>query len=264
MSDLMKFRTAYIKAIAESWRDAKFLANLKKDPIKQLNNAFGYVFPWDVELVIESVSAKDSLWSPENAGGWVGRNAVISIWLPPAPKEVEDYARAWAAYYDEFPSYLGSVGNESPQYSSGPVIKQSYPLGMGKESDFLEFSAVIMRLIAMAWKDQQIQNELKAVADTNKGVTILNKWLGFNMPWNMDVRFKLSGWDDKTSSAEEKKCRWNSAQKEWPKPRPNSCRNGLHFYIPNKPEKSGKDTSIEAIALSAYNVTGDQYPFTCP
>ncbi len=60
----------------------------------------------------------------------------------------------------------------------------------------------------------------------------------------------------------------NSIEKEWPKPlkgkRPNSCRNSLQFYIPSRPIQADTDKSIEAIALSAYNLTGDQYPFTCP
>lgn len=258
---MMQFRTTYLRAIAEAWRDKSgaYLKALQKDPIGVLQSIDGYVFPWDVVLEIESVSSKESLWSPENAGGWVGRNALISIWLPPPPESEDDWGRAWSAYYDEFPSFLGSGNSGYPAKGSQPV-KESYPLGMGNWKDFLEFTAVIMRLIAVSWRDPQVRQELKQVDGKPTGVTILNKWLGYNMTWNMDVRFNLSGWDPK-SPKKELECRWNGEC--WPKPRPNSCRNGLHFYIPNRPQENGKPT-IQAIALSAYNVTGDQYPFTCP
>lgn len=254
---MMGFRTVYLKAIARSWRDANFLKNLTKNPTECLQKTFNYNLPWDIDLKIEKVSPKESIWDPVNTGGWIGKNAVISIWLPPAPDDTKEYAQAWAAYYDKYPSFLGSktssslsTGTDSP--SSEKKYGAPYPLGMGKWSDFLEFTAVIMRLIALAWKDKQVQIELKNIQGTNKGVTILNKWLGYNMTWNMDVEFKLTGWDNNDY-------RWDSEKMEWPVPRP--CRNGLSFYIPNKP---GNESSIEAIALSAYNVTGDQYPFTCP
>jgi len=264
---MMEFRTTYLRAIAEAWRDKSgaYLKALQKDPIKQLQTIDGYVFPWDVVLEIESVSSKESLWSPENAGGWVGRNALISIWLPPPPDDQEDWGRAWAAYYDEFPSFLGtrkavSESTKSGKAQSGP-LRESYPLGMGNWKDFLEFTAVIMRLIAVAWRDPQVRQELKQVDGKPNGVTILNKWLGYNMTWNMDVEFKLSGWDS-NSPKKDKDCRWNGEC--WPTPRPNSCRNGLRFYIPNRPAEPASPPTIQAIALSAYNVTGDQYPFTCP
>lgn len=267
-SDLMKFRTTYLKAIAESWRDTSgaFLKKLQQDPIGILQSLGEYEFPWDIHIDIRSVAPEDSMWSPEIAGGWVGKNAVICLWLPPPPEKEDEYGRAWAAYYDEFPSYLGSVQN-SPRQANPDSYGHSYAPGMGKASDFLEFSAIVMRLIALVWKNKQVLQEIQAIENTNKGVSIINKWLGFNMPWNMDVSFKLSGWSS-SSSEEEKSCRWDSAKKEWPKPlkgkRPNSCRNSLQFYIPSRPIQADTDKSIEAIALSAYNLTGDQYPFTCP
>lgn len=261
---MMKFRTAYLKAIARSWNDPEYLERLHANPIAELNAQMGVsVFPWDVVLEIQSVDADESLWDPVNAGGWVGRNAVISIWLPPPPAETGEWARAWAAYYNEFPSFLGTLP-KGTEASSGPVVRQSYPVGMGHWNDFLEFTAAIMRLVAMAWKDPQVLSELRSIEGLPQGVKVLNKWLGYLMAWNMDVEFKLSGWFTE-SPPEEKACRWNG--ESWPIPggaRPDSCRNGLKFYIPNKPNPQSQDRSIEAIALSAYNVTGDQYPFTCP
>lgn len=257
---MMKFRTVYLQAIAKAWNDKKFLDQLKKDPIGILERTFGFQFPWDVNLEIESVPATESLWDPVNAGGWVGRNAVISLWIPPPPKKEEDWAKAWAAYYDRFPSFLGSRSS-IPAKDDGPVLRESYPLGMGNWKDFLEFGAVIMRLIAMSWRDPQVKKELFEVEGTTQGVKVLNKWLGYNMTWNMDVKFLMSGWKDNSPGA-ELACRWDGDQWPQPTPRTAACRNGLHFYIPRCPEPS--KPSIQAVALSAYNVTGDQYPFTCP
>ncbi|WP_028581888.1 BMA_0021/BMA_0022 family TOMM bacteriocin [Desulfogranum japonicum] len=285
-SAMMKFRTIYLQAIARSWRDAHFLEQLKLAPIRTLENYYGLQFQWDIDLKITTVSEKESIWDPVKAGGWVGRNPLISIWLPPPPGNPDHNGKAWAAYYDEFPTFLGDLQPRvfksedlNKDITKKQPVGEAYQLGMGQWKDFLEFGGVIMRLIAMAWADErkegeegkyrnQIVEELVEVQDTNKGATILNKWLGYAMPWNMDVQFKLSGWFG-NSKNDEKQCCWDDIKGQWPGSekmqskikRPPSCRNSLNFYIPNKP---GKDPSIDAIALSAYNVTGDQYPFTCP
>ncbi len=285
-SAMMKFRTIYLQAIARSWRDPKFLELLKMDPIGTLSKEYSLQFQWDIDLKITTVSNKESIWDPVKSGGWVGKNPLISLWVPPPPNNSKQFGKAWAAYYDEFPTFLGDLQPRTPKPDGNQVGKreghpvgEAYQLGMGQWKDFLEFGGVIMRLIAMAWADErkdgedqkyrnQIVEELVEVQDTNEGATILNKWLGYTMPWNMDVQFKLSGWF-KGSKDAEKSCRWDDTKGQWPGSekkdsvikRPPSCRNSLNFYIPNMPSP---DASIDAIALSAYNVTGDQYPFTCP
>lgn len=265
---MMKFRTTYLRAIARAWNDQAFLEDLERDPAGVLKKSFSYDLPWDVELEITSVDASESLWDPANAGGWVGRNAVISLWIPPPPNDDKEWSKAWAAYYDEFPCFLGSINKPKmdQQYSDpAPSLGESYPLGMGNWKDFLEFTAVVMRLIAVAWRDRQVEAELMKIDGKPVGVTILNKWMGFNMPWNMDVTFNMSGWDD-NSPNHVLECRWKDGH--WPRlvqnRRPRQCRNALKFYIPNCPAAMNAEPSIQAVALSAYNVTGDQYPFTCP
>ena len=282
---MMKFRTAYLRAIQRAWRIDGYLESLIKDPETELNS-LGFYSPWNIDIEIGIPDkAHQSHWMPTEAAGWVGPNAVVSIWLPPPPP-VEDQGQAWACYYDMFPTFMGTERSnikqqESSNQSSPPEIGEALQLGMGQWQQFLEFGGVMMRLIAMAWTCDELRAEMGKALDPASdipiidGIPILQRWLGYNVPWNMDIKFKLTGWYDygldvrwhpdsdpneegwiiKTQGYEDAK--WPSS-KDWP----GSCRNSLHFYVPPVPDQD--DWSIDAIALSAYNVTGDQYPFTCP
>lgn len=255
--EMMKFRTVYLQAISKSWRDSSFLSKLTEAPVLTLKKEFGYTIPWNLYVEIKTAPPEASMWEPDLAGGWVGPNAVVSVWLPPAPSNPDEFGKAWAAFYNEFPSllvpkeenYYKEVLSEITTEEDGEqMVGQAYQLGMGQANSFLEFGGVTMRLIAMMWNDQRVREDLSAMS----GDRVLNKWLGYNIPWNMDIEFNLT---------DDPKFRWNEKKGKWPSPRPRKCQNGLRFYIPNAP---GDDPSIDAIALSAYNVTGDQYPFTCP
>ena len=282
---MMKFRTAYLQAISRSWRSEAYLAQFLADPEEKLQE-LGFENPWSVDISMDATQR--GTWTPVKAGGWIGPDALISVWLPPPPDDKKYYAEAWAKYYDEFPSFLGTAGedpSQTPSVSSEetPVVKAAYPLGMGQWSDFLEFGAVTMRFIAMAWGDAKLRKELdQAAVSVGKvkivedAIPLLHRWVGYNVPWNMRIQFKMQDWitpcdhqsgtcccfspgTDKSSPGF-----WRCPGREGnsDKRRPVSCSNEIKLYVPSKP--STDDGAIDAIALSAYNVTGDQYPFTCP
>lgn len=265
---MMKFRTAYLQAISRSWQSEDYLVQFLKDPEGTLR-ALGFDNPWEVDILMDA--SERGTWTPVKAGGWIGPDATIGVWLPPPPKDKKDYAEAWAKYYDEFPSLFGSRAEDAP-----------YPLGMGQWKEFLEFGAVTMRFIAMAWGDAELREELfdasvffEDVLIVENAVSLLHKWVGYNVPWNMVIQFKMQDWSVPCDPREKTCCCFvpsdGDTEGYWRRPgregnpnklRPACCSNELKLYVPSKP--STDDGAVDAIALSAYNVTGDQYPFTCP
>jgi ribosomally synthesized peptide (two-chain TOMM family) len=251
MDAMMNLRCAYLRAISKHWKDPSYINQLMKNPKGELSK-LGFIDSWSVDIVIEKKpSAK---WKPVTAAGWIGPDAVVTLWMPPNPGK-EDSAEAWAEYYTEFPTYLGM--------RTKPMVKEALQLGMGKWDDFLEFGGVVMRLIAMYWEDDDLKKKLDKEAEgkhrvIRDGTTILHEWLGYTVPWNARIELKLGNADEVDEYA------WDSTKKQWKhcwEKRAKSCTNTLTFHMPDAPPKN---EAIDAVALSAYNVTGDQYPFTCP
>jgi ribosomally synthesized peptide (two-chain TOMM family) len=262
---LMQFRTAYLQAIAKCWTIPEYEKELIDDPAKELKN-LGFENPWS--LRIEMDSSKRGKWYPHKAGGWIGPDVVASLWLPPAP-DWDQQAFALAKYYDEFPTFFGTKDYGEGAASSS--LTQPYPLGMGQPQSFVEFGGVMLRFIAMYWSDSALREELEQHAEPRRfrkeamkvvkdGILFLHKWVGYNVPWNMGIEFNLTYPGPDPSKDSPKAYRWNRDDQTWGRPRPEVCLNGLALYVPEKPPCPG----IEAVALSAYNATGDQYPFSCP
>lgn len=261
---LMGFRLSYLRAIALSWKEDP--AKPKEFPFKKrLLEAEDLLTSDDPEIaelfgslpkVQATISLRENLknpteWEPMEAAGWIGENDTFEIMLPALPsKNVQDQALALASYYNLFPTLLGNLVSNAPQRQSleaetsttksvTAVLAQDLGVDPGP---FLEFGGVTLRAIAVAWKSKQIMKELLHAGDD--ATPVLSRYLGYNNPWNFNIRFKH---DDRFT--------WNSEQMCWD----NVPKNKIELYYPQRPD----DERYHAIALTSYNNTGPAYPFTC-
>ena len=258
---LMAFRLAYLRAIAAYWRDEdEFKAKLKeveagnKTNHQKVLEAFcpGYNWVWNVDLCLEPDAGIE--WGVGGNAGWSGPPNEITIYLPLSPR-AEHTAEAFAAYYSRFPTFFGDGSPEPSRIvaaaGAGGVIGP-LPLGMGGLQQFLEFGAVVARAIALCWQeehadsDQPIRDAL--LEDGNIG---LMHYLGYGLPWNMKLYFKPAPADCSYEPGN------GSQVGRWQRLPPN----GLKLHLPDRPENL--EASSLAVALAAYNNTGDAYPLTC-
>lgn len=252
INPLMKLRLAYLRLIAESWRDD----DLKNDIIHgkdifTLLKDYGFHSPWKhLELVLVHDEHKKTEWHPSETSGWIGSDDTFIINIPKKPEDVEQHARALAAYYQLFPTLFGLSGEEKEEDHG---FSGALPLDLGVDSAvFLEFGALTLRAIALAWGNQTFLDELATPmgAQPKDAKPALGRWLGYNAPWNFDIHFII-----------DPQFRWKSDQKKKhsqghytgiPK-------NSIVLHYPVKPEKE----QFHAIALTSYNCTGPAYPFSC-
>jgi ribosomally synthesized peptide (two-chain TOMM family) len=139
----------------------------------------------------------------------------------------------------------------------------------GYGENFLIFGSIVMRAIALAWKNVKFREEL--FNDFEKDKTgVLSEYLGFNNPWNFQIIFKK--WIIIPILTDSMKNMQTGFY--WKK---GTARRGGHGTLgcwledkipfnliqlnyPNKP----RDKDSWPIALNTYNCTGPAYPFTCP
>lgn len=253
-SNLVDFRTTYLRAIAQAWVDPAFLRELTTPGggAKALSDHFGYCWPWgELTLTFRENGAE---WKPAETGGWYGglRDAIV-VKAPLSPARVKNlqpdyHTRAIAAYYQQRPTFLGpngpsdSSGPSGPSGAEGyvhPLNLQAYDPGLGSWDSFLQLGAATFRALALAWHDEVFRAEL-----CENGERALEGWLGYNSPWNFKIQFKDSSAD----------CVWHPAEEKW-----TLVANELMLWLPRPPADGG----IHPIALTAYNNTGEAYPFTC-
>ncbi len=256
MSDadsLMQFRITYLRAIARAWNDPAFLKELLECPnvFGILQQEFGFCYPWPyLELRLAIDQNFPSVWQPVQTAGWIGPNDKFVLYLPPAPPSEPQWTPALAAYYQLFPTLFGPsrrLATAAPPPQQGVALETSASGGDtifgsgGTLTDFLTFGAVMLRALALSWKDPQFQHALYA-----DGLNALNAWLGYNSPWNFTVDISM----DTTATWSPQSGRWS-----------NLSNNRIEMNFPNAPKEF--ETSVWPIALTAYNSTGPQYPFTC-
>ncbi|MBN3816778.1 hypothetical protein G3N57_09225 [Paraburkholderia sp. Se-20369] len=92
----LEYRAAIIQAIARAWHSPAFFGELEADPVKALRDQFGYHYPFRLDLKVQT---KSSTWTPSVNGDWTsGHKNKLTLVLPPAPKNAEQFAQALAAY----------------------------------------------------------------------------------------------------------------------------------------------------------------------
>lgn len=265
LDDMMAFRVAYLKAISESWRDDTFKQKmiaatadgggdnsgwqyLDRDITSPVLNDTNKVNNWDIDLHFLEDVLPGNGYHPELSGGWVGPRAVLTLNFPDPPTTDDQQAVALADYYFKLATPFGEI--ERHGTGGGGVSSGAGGNGMGHMSDALVLGGVIARSLALSWSSTEFKQQLVKTAGAD-ALPVLANWLGYKCPWNVEIRVAFYGtgaglpvWND------------NDGVKKWdPKPR-----NALQMYLPNKPAGSPP----YAIALAAYNQTGDQYPLTCP
>jgi ribosomally synthesized peptide (two-chain TOMM family) len=245
MSDIIGFRTAYLRLIAKAWNDAKLLASLPKLNSKQVQAELaklGHAWLWgglDIKLGING-----PVWSPVETGGWYGHGtSTITLRLPLNTEKIEDYsqnqARALTDYYGQRPTLFGLPTGAAAQAKGGASLMQAYSASLGDFNSFLDFGGVTVRAVALAWHNAKFK---KALVGKNS-LGALERWLGFHSTWEMKIEVE-----------EDKSARWTDGP-GWQ----SLSNNLLTLVLPTKP----KEDDIRAIAITAYNETGPQYPFTC-
>jgi ribosomally synthesized peptide (two-chain TOMM family) len=246
MDDLMRFRTAYLRSIARAWNDEAFFRAMTDRKAKGYDGWRFLPHPlphWHIELFFGLDTLPGNGFKPELTGSWVGPRAILKLRFPRAP-EVAEQSRALAAYYAELPSPFGHgrIHVEPWHASEGPPPLQdsdgSGGAGMGYWSDALVLGGSVARALALSWSNSTFAEQFFG----DRALEAMQNWLGYTLPWNMQLEAEQVTdvtWDG---------TKWS--------PRP---RNSLTLWVPNKPE-----TRYQALALAAYNQTGNAYPLTCP
>lgn len=302
--DLLDFRLAYLQFIARTWRDSDYFDNVIKryeivdshsdeattTPLLNLKNileddeAYNYRCPWLADVFLK-VDRDAVIWKPDDTGGWIGPDDAFHISIPVWDNEknkVDEGQKvsALAAYYAQFPTFLGSgrpdpnpnvetkKNKETSKEKSTDVFSSGYsPIRPSMNAgslgdDFLTFGSIVMRTIALAWKNKAFREELFSDSESssiNKS-EVLSKYFGYTNPWNFRLVFRkltiIKGSDREPGKNE---CVWvpgeNDSLGRWEGLPPNR----VQLYYPVKPRNEGE----MPIALNTYNCTGPAYPFTC-
>jgi ribosomally synthesized peptide (two-chain TOMM family) len=247
---LLGFRLAYLRAMAHSWRNKEFQKELLALPDIQpiLAKKFGLQSRWpglNIRLSLNPDKARQTQWMPDLTGGWIGRDGTFVITLPQAPKA--DAAQALAAYYQQFPVFMGPAIDCLADLSDG-----AWPTGLGipggGPESLLAFGGVVLRAVALAWKSDQFQSEL--TRDQVDATPVLSQWLGYNLPFNFELLF-----------VRNPAFTWDASSQKWNLLEPGGAqiKNSIVLNYPVPPA----DETMRPIALTAYNNTGSAYPFTC-
>jgi len=246
---LIEFRVAYLRAIAKAWREPSFAQDLlDTSKVTGCLKDLGFdTSTWPC-LNVEFVG-KGGIWNPSTTGGWfspgnAGEALTLRLPLEPSialPPDPQQWTEALAGFYQRYPTLFGTALDKPG--SEG----QAYPTELGDWQPFLEFGALIVRAIAIAWKDDAFARALSTDA-----ASALESWLGYRFPWNIPLKIEITG--SKTKWQPAKDAASNGFWENLPT-------NTLTLAIPNKPDDS--DAKVFPIALAAYNNTGPAYPFTC-
>lgn len=256
---LLDLRLAYLRAIAKSWQDSQYRdAMLAAPDIQPMLQQLGMKAYWPnlrFRIVNDKLPANQTHWDPVQTSGWIGRDDAFEIALPQAPSDPGQAAMALAAYYQSFPDVMGPLGTVSTSTgtSGDPVIEGALPTGLGipggGPDSLLAFGGLVLRAVALAWHDSAFRKQL--VETTPDASSVLSQWLGYNNPFNFQVRFIPTPqftWDAING-------RWNGVASD----SASRVTNVIVLNYPNPPA----DESIRPIALTSYNNTGPAYPFTC-
>ena len=170
--------------------------------------------------------------------------------------------------------------------------KDRYDLG-DDVNDFISFAAAIFNAVALAWQDQLMWNELTAykggleTESRARTISILNEWLGYNYPWELDLVIKADDtatyvpykpddenagkWIKTTPPELMLTLPWMSGVDIDPKIKsedPLEVRASKFTAATEKAAKTEVDVNLKnpglaIMGLALYNTNGPGYPFTC-
>ncbi|MCP3097294.1 BMA_0021/BMA_0022 family TOMM bacteriocin [Myxococcus sp. K15C18031901] len=235
-----QLRTAYLRAIAQAWREPSFEKELVAESLRPrgvldfLEEKYHFKFPFDVKLVINTTSRPQ--WMPIGSTGWYGFADGFELHLPEKPEDDANCASVLARYCEQFPSLLG----QGEDFVSAPP-------------DFAEVGVLTGRLLALTWRDKVFADQLFDAKDARG---LFQDAMDCILPWNFNLRFhRWSGPDSKGPNPMARLLRDPDTDVYW-KSFPRSV---ITLHLPLRP----LPVDVQAVALAAYNDTGGQYPFTC-
>lgn len=252
VDSMMQFRLSYLRLVAFAWESPANYAALTTaaDPYTFFT-MFGLPRPdWTIALELAAPTTKlaASRFDPANTGGWIGPKAELSIDFPAAPANPNDWAAAMTAYYARLPTPFGDPVPPAP--GSG-VSSGAGGHGMGHMSDAFVLGAVIIRALALSWSDAAFRSELfpNPPNPTRPINGALEDYFGYRLPWNMELLAKDDGRSFLPAVGGVGLGNFDQDPV-----------NKIKMFVPQPPPGAPN----KAIALAAYNQTGDQYPLTCP
>lgn len=287
-NDIMAFRTAYLRLVARTWMDPSYAKRVvdysPAELIKRFEDQYDFKWPWPA--LDFRLAAGGAEWRPQRTGGWRGKDfsGELIVKLPlnkgciRSENPEKHFALALADFYALRSSVFGCKVQSGPavqperstavEHDIGTHIGMAMPihLGVGEER-FLEFSAVLLRALALAWDDEEFKDHLLLPTSC---LPALAGWLGYNSPWNIRIVVKndydavwkeptperLNGWLAEPTAQESSGNQGGTTL----------SKNLLILELPQCPyEGDAADdvAMLRPIALAAYNVTGPAYPFTC-
>jgi ribosomally synthesized peptide (two-chain TOMM family) len=249
---LMRFRTAWLSAIALAWEDSTFRGHLLSDPKAALSTIGGFQWPWDGIVDLKVSEDKKFVWKDSPKAGW--KWPILSNpdeWLvmnvPLLPKDINDKViadadqpSALADYYRGQPTLFGA--SNAPTVKS-LVVTPTGPSFVGPGTDFMNFEVVLVLLISDRWKNCKKLGSTPFDPKTLKAA-LKQHAKKYRIPWALSI----SVLDDPT-------IRWDQQSGTWKNPTPHM----LQLELPTAPQ----NTTSRTVALAEYNATGSEYPFTC-
>lgn len=273
-ADLIRFRTAWLRAVAVAWRDPKFAKELKHDAKAALLNKFQFKWPWPSALGFEVHVHEGLRWAGDD---WVwpsDNEDSLTLHLPISKGRPENEAErtlALASYYAQRPSIFGIAGGggstprgQSLMTATGFDVTDAGGLPMSNlllshapvrfsgntpppggftpsSGSFADFEVVLVSALAKAWNNDAFAELIQSDSDLQIALQTIR---GYTPPWRLILKIL----DDKTAT-------WNSKTMTWTNLTPHV----LALNLPDAPTA----VSEQPIALAAYNSTGAEYPFTC-
>lgn len=207
-----------------------------------------------------------TLWSQNGSWGWNPNNGDdIKVYLPAPPKSEDNYPEALAIYAYYFPSILGMPPSSIPLNSPFQItpinpflllpstIQMFIPPSVQAPAVFGEVQLFIIEALARAWTDSTFHDSLY-----NKTYIDVRPWfekeMNCEIPWVFQVTFTEYGAVEDDKFVMPDSAATNPLDTFWTNYPPTEFTLGF----PTMP--SAGDPSI---ALSVYNATGGEYPFTC-
>lgn len=261
-ADLMRFRTAWLRAVAYCWASAdgdQHARELQSNPKAFLKTKFQFSWPWESVIDFKVQLDQGLRWAGDD---WVWPSdredsLIVKLPISNAPPEASR-ALALATYYAQRPSIFGtpagggsnlrsSAGSEVGAGSSGGSIRfaGTKPPVDGftpSSGGFSDFSVVLVSALAKAWNNETFADLIRS--DSKKLMAALQSIRGYVSPWQLILKVE----DDREASWDAKAMKWT-----------NLAPHVIALNLPDRPKAVGE----QGVALATYNGTGAEYPFTC-